>query len=336
MTTVERSISVVIPCFNAAPFLRETLDSVLKQTCPPLEVVLVDDGSTDGSGNIAQSYGSPVRVIRQVNQGESVARNRGMDEARGDWIALLDADDRWVPHKLERQIAAINDGPSDVVCVYSDMILFGSVKRRVWPRPPWPVKSEYRVRMLTDPWIAPGSALVRRAEACQVRFPSDIIHGEDQVFWMQLSDLGSFLYVPEPLLEYRKHAHQQTSQNGHGFRVAVALWSWATKHREAFNETEYELARLRFAEIVRNRHDDAFWANDWDVVAKARPMYREILPDAESLPPLFHRDPPGWSIRTAHAVWNSLLDILPEKARITLWRAARRPIEIVKRGRLTS
>lgn len=333
---INPTISTVIPCYNAAPFLRETLDSVLNQTCPPIEVIVIDDGSKDGSGDIAESYGPPVRVIRQENQGESVARNRGMDEAQGDWIALLDADDRWVPHKLERQLAALNDAPHDVVCVYSDMVLFGSVERRVWRRPPWPVKSEYRVRMLTDPWIAPGSALIRKPEACRVRFPNDIIHGEDQVFWMQLSDLGSFLYVAEPLLEYRKHAHQQTSQNGHGFRVAAALWGWTREHPESFSQEEYDLARRLFAEIVRNRHDDAFWTNNWNVVSKARSMYREILPEADALPPLFERTRPGWMIRAVHSTWNTVLGVLPEKARVALWRAARPPMEFLKRGRSAS
>jgi len=104
MTTVhETSVSVVIPCYNAARFLRETLDSALKQTLPPLEVIVVDDGSTDDSAAIAESYGPPVRVIRQPNQGESVARNTGVAASRGDYIVFLDADDLLAPGLLEVQ-----------------------------------------------------------------------------------------------------------------------------------------------------------------------------------------------------------------------------------------
>src|SRR3972149_3633636 len=98
-----RSVSVVIPCYNGAVYLHETIESALAQTHSPLEVLVIDDGSTDDSAAIADSFGSPVRVIRQTNQGESVARNRGIDEARGDWIAFLDSDDVWNPTKLERQ-----------------------------------------------------------------------------------------------------------------------------------------------------------------------------------------------------------------------------------------
>ena len=96
-------VTVVIPCFNAARFLRETLESALNQSHAPIEVLVIDDGSTDQSAAIAASYGPPVRVISQTNQGESVARNRGIEEARGSWIAFLDADDIWLPEKLERQ-----------------------------------------------------------------------------------------------------------------------------------------------------------------------------------------------------------------------------------------
>src|SRR5262245_28086013 len=101
--SVSTTISVIIPCYNAAPFLGETLDSIRAQTYSPLEVIVIDDGSTDDSHVIAESFGHPVRVIRQANQGESIARNRGIDEAKGEWIALLDADDLWNQNKLQRQ-----------------------------------------------------------------------------------------------------------------------------------------------------------------------------------------------------------------------------------------
>ena len=108
------TVSVVIPCYNAAPFLRETLESALNQTHPPLEIIVIDDGSTDDSAAIAESYGPPVRVIRQANQGESVARNRGMAEARGSHLFFLDADDVIRPSAFERLLEATG-GREDVV-----------------------------------------------------------------------------------------------------------------------------------------------------------------------------------------------------------------------------
>lgn len=329
--TATPTVSVVIPCYNAAPFLRETLDSVLKQTRPALEVIVVDDGSTDDSAAIADSYGAAVRVIRQENQGESVARNRGMDEAEGEWVALLDADDRWLPHKLERQLVALRGAAPDVVCVYSDLILFGSVPRRVWSLPLWPVESERRVRMLTDPWIQPGTAVVLKSIARKVRFPVGISHGEDQVFWMQLLDHGSIIHVPEPLIEYRKHAHQQTSQCGHGLRVVAALWGWVKEHPEAFNAAEARLVRKLFAEMLVSRHDEAFWHNDLDTVQRARALYREVAPESGHLPPLFTRDSPTWPMRAAYHTWNAVLDAMPQRLRGALYRGSRGLVDRLKR-----
>lgn len=111
MNSPDATVSVIVPCYNGARYLRETLASALGQTRAPLEVLVVDDGSTDDSAGVAEAFGLPVRVIRQANGGESTARNRGIDEARGDWLAFLDADDVWEPHKLERQLAAV--GPGD-------------------------------------------------------------------------------------------------------------------------------------------------------------------------------------------------------------------------------
>ena len=88
--------SVVIPLYNKEHYIEATIRSVLSQTCQDFEVIVVDDGSTDGSAEIVESFGSPlVRLIRQENRGVSAARNRAMREATGEWVALLDGDDMW-------------------------------------------------------------------------------------------------------------------------------------------------------------------------------------------------------------------------------------------------
>jgi glycosyltransferase involved in cell wall biosynthesis len=327
------AVSVVVPCYNAAPFLRETIDSVLSQTRPALEVIVIDDGSTDDSAAIAQSYGPPVRVIRQANQGESVARNRGMDEAQGDWIGLLDADDRWVPHKLERQLGALGEASPDVVCVYSDFVLFGSVERRVVRCPPWPVETERRVRMFTNPWIHPSSVLVPKVIGQRVRFPVHISHAEDQVFCVQLLGHGSFLHVPEPLIEYRKCSHQQSAQRGHGIRVIASFWSWIREHPEAFNAAETALVRRLFAEMLVGGHDEAFWRKDTALVEQARALYSEVAPASEPSPPLFERGSPTWVMHAAYHAWNVVLNTSPPWLRETLVRVSRRTIDRLKRGR---
>ena len=125
---VSQTVSVVIPCYNGERFIGDTLRSALAQTHAPLEVLVVDDGSKDGSAALAESFGPPVRVIRQPNQGESVARNRGMTEAVGDWIAFLDADDAWHPEKTARQLAAL--GPADIASV-TNVRFFGEEEYQI-------------------------------------------------------------------------------------------------------------------------------------------------------------------------------------------------------------
>ncbi len=97
-------VSVVIPAYNAAAFLAETLASVFAQTVPPAEIIVVDDGSTDDTAGIARNLGAT--VISRANGGISAARNTGVRAARSEYLALLDADDLWMPEKLEVQLAA--------------------------------------------------------------------------------------------------------------------------------------------------------------------------------------------------------------------------------------
>jgi glycosyltransferase involved in cell wall biosynthesis len=97
------SISVVIPAYNAARYIGRALDSVLAQTHKPDEIIVVDDGSTDDTAGIVETYSSQVRLIRRENAGASVARNTGINAAKSEWIAFLDGDDEWLPEKLQSQ-----------------------------------------------------------------------------------------------------------------------------------------------------------------------------------------------------------------------------------------
>jgi glycosyltransferase involved in cell wall biosynthesis len=104
-------ISVVVPCHNAAAYLKAALDSLLAQRPIPWEIIFIDDGSTDGSGAIAASYGPPVLCYSQENQGIASARNRGLRVAKGDLIAFLDADDLWPANSLGLRLAKLIEAP---------------------------------------------------------------------------------------------------------------------------------------------------------------------------------------------------------------------------------
>ncbi|MGC4084560.1 MAG: glycosyltransferase [Vicinamibacterales bacterium] len=108
------TVSIITPCYNAERFLAQTLQSARAQTVAPLEIIVIDDGSTDDSAAIAAAAGDPVRVLRQTNHGESVARNRGVAEARGTHLLFLDADDLLAPRAVETLLNAVSHRPDAV------------------------------------------------------------------------------------------------------------------------------------------------------------------------------------------------------------------------------
>lgn len=116
-----RDVSVIVTVFNNVRTIGEALDSVLSQTQPPGEIVVIDDGSTDGSGDVARSFAGSVRVLGQENRGISASRNRGVEQATGSLIASVDADDRWALHKLERQLELLSDGVEAVGCLVAQV-----------------------------------------------------------------------------------------------------------------------------------------------------------------------------------------------------------------------
>lgn len=256
-------VTVVIPCYNAAPFVRETLESAVNQTHPPLEVIVVDDGSTDNSAAIGESFGPPVRVIRQHNQGESVARNRGMDEARGDWIGFLDADDIWKPEKLERQIKAAQG--SDAVCVHTWYFDFGE-----WngvPRVPRPqLDGQYGAyHVLVDEAVIPPTTALTRARL-PVRFPTWTQYTEDVVFMAELRAHGDFIFVNEPLAGYRRHKANQSSKLGIEVKWHETIERYLQSSPRIDKDTSEAVRQRWLARLCRdvwrakeNRNWDLYW-----------------------------------------------------------------------------
>ncbi|MGH7747450.1 MAG: glycosyltransferase family 2 protein, partial [Candidatus Dormibacteria bacterium] len=117
----EPTVSVVIPVYNAARFVTEAVDSVLAQTSPPLEIIVVDDGSTDETRARLAPYRGRIQYVLQPNSGTSRARNRALQAACGTLIAFLDADDRWLPEKLAKQLTCLAANPG-VDLVHSDVL----------------------------------------------------------------------------------------------------------------------------------------------------------------------------------------------------------------------
>jgi glycosyltransferase involved in cell wall biosynthesis len=190
------NISVVIPAYNAAHFLPRCLSSVFAQTLQPAEVIVVDDGSTDNTAEIARQLGA--RVVSRPNGGLSAARNTGVCSASSEWVALLDADDLWSPGKLRAQSERVQ---SDTVLVYTGIRIFGDDGvRQICPAAD-PAEAR-RVLRYRNP-ITPSSVMAKRdALARDGGFREDIRACEDWDMWVRLQHLGAFAAVPEPLTDY--------------------------------------------------------------------------------------------------------------------------------------
>lgn len=289
MSATGPTVSVVIPCYNGAAFLAETLRSVLGQTYAPLEVIVIDDGSTDNSATIAAGFGPPVRVVRQENRGESAARNRGIALARGDWVALLDADDLWEPEKLELQVHALRDAPGDVVCVYTDFYHYLNGRRLPSEQPPeHHAAPDARVRMLIDWCINTSTVLLRRDVFGEVRFPEAVRHGEDAMFFALLRERGSFLRVARPLTGYRISRQQQTRGPRHTLATIRSKYEWFRQHEARYSAAERAYFFERLRRLLVDAHDSALWARQTAEVQAYRDLYAELFAVAPP-PPTFRK-----------------------------------------------
>jgi len=272
-------ISVVIPAHNAAAYLSESLDSVLAQTLPAAEILVVDDGSTDGTADVASRFGRAVRVVRQPQSGVSVARNIGLDRAAGDLIAFLDADDRWEPGKLATQVAAIDEQPAALwtFCWYYE---FGSTVVRA-EVPAALINGTFDAELLVpDVTVLPSTAMVRASAT--VRFPewAPSNANEDSVYFNDLLQQGRFVFTPEPLVGYRRHPHSAQKRPGHVERACGTLMKWVDLQPA---ERQPRLRRKVLHALARQAATSK-WSRDWERHASIRDFCLRHWPPDEPKP----------------------------------------------------
>jgi glycosyltransferase involved in cell wall biosynthesis len=245
-------VSVVIPAYNAARYLTETVESVLRQTFPWLECIIVDDASTDATAEIAGSFLDPrVRYLRVEHGGVARARNAGMRAAQGEWVALLDADDVWLPHKLDRQLSAARSSPDAglVLCGYYVSSQTLEPEYRVVPR---------GSRWAIDDWMllqgngpAMGStALLLRSLVLEVgEFADELTTSADLDFAHRLAGAASVVTVQQPLVHYRTHGEQ----------MHLDAQAFEADMRQVF-ETTLSLDPIRRRRGEANLHTRLFYA----------------------------------------------------------------------------
>lgn len=206
------TVTVIIPAYNRADLLPETLASLLDQTRVPDEIIVVDDGSTDGTPDLLANYDPPVRVIRQENRGLAGARNTGIDAAQGDLIAFLDSDDLLLPASIERRAEYLETHPA-VDVVYSDVnllqgtrILGTYTQRAPRPRPSGSVFAFFA----RDNLMPLHGFMLRRDCLAHNRFDASMNPAEDYDLWVRLAAQYRFHYIDEPLAVYRLHDTMMT------------------------------------------------------------------------------------------------------------------------------
>ena len=195
-------VSVIIPAYNAAPFIRETLASVFNQTYKDFEVVIVDDGSTDETAEILASYGDRIRWATKEHQGQASAVNRAVSMARGEYFAYFDADDIMLPKKLEIQARYLDEHP-EVDAVYSSDKYYCESREQTVRKRSNPLDS---FNLLQDCFILRTAVMHRRA--CVERlgpFKEKITGSDDWDMWVRISEHYRMDFIDQVLSEYRIH-----------------------------------------------------------------------------------------------------------------------------------
>lgn len=198
-------VSIITPVYNGGKYLVETIESVLRQTYPHWEMIIVDDGSTDNSAWIAEEYtvkDSRIKLFRQVNGGSASARNNGIRHAQGRYIALLDADDLWEPHFLESQLALLREKKAIVVYASYDRI---NERSEIFLMP---VKAKPQVsykQMQRRNYIACLTGLYDTSRYGKIYLREELKSiRDDYAYWLEIVQLAGIAYGnPEILARYR-------------------------------------------------------------------------------------------------------------------------------------
>jgi len=253
-------VSVVIPAYNCGPFISDALDSVVNQNYPALEVLVVDDGSTDETCDVVARYGSAVTLVRQQNAGAAVARNEGMRRARGEYVALLDADDLWLPGKLQLQVDYLEHHADVALCCTRWHLLNPDAAgryhiERVAPPESAPVDPKCAgwiyCELLLDCEVWTSSVVMRRTLCERIGgFEAELRRGQDYDYWLRASRVTRIDRLDAPLALYRMqvaHDRKFPDTNWELTVIRRAIERWGTTGPDGRTLPEAELRRRRWA-----------------------------------------------------------------------------------------
>ena len=240
------AVSVIIPAYNAARYIGETLDSVFAQTFTDYEVIVVNDGSPDTEQleAVLAPYADRIRYVEQENRGLSGARNTAIRHARGEFVALLDSDDKWLPEYLAVQVAAMRRDPTCDV-YYPDAIIFGDsipAGRRFTDSFPSSGEVTFE-RLLTQECNVMVCAIIRRETLLRVgMFDESLRSSEDFDLWLRIVKSGGRIcYHEQPLAYYRRHG---ANLSGNVLWMRTYIFQVLDKAVNSYDLSETELAAI--------------------------------------------------------------------------------------------
>ena len=220
MTGEQPLVSVVVPVFNGEKYVAEAIDSILAQDYPAMEIIVVDDGSSDSTLGILATYGNRIRVLQQANKGSAAARNLGVASANGHYIAFLDADDYWFPGKVAQQVAALQ--ATGCRMSYSNFKFWHPVDG-VWPQASTMLAAENApgagciekrwvyADLLLDCLVWTSTVMVEKALLLAVGgFDEQLRKGQDYDLWLRLSRVVEMAAMPGITALYRIHGESIT------------------------------------------------------------------------------------------------------------------------------
>ena len=253
MSTLSPSVAVIIPCYNRESFIRETIDSALSQTYRNIETIVVDDGSTDNSRKILDSYKDRIRVLEHpggVNRGQSATINLGLRSSKSEYVAILDSDDVWVPHKIERQVHFLERNPEFglVYCNGSAIDGDGKILYPVYGSDH--IEENRPERVLLDCYFnVPSNSLIRRSALDRAGyFDESMRSAQDHDMAIRLAEVTKVAYLEEILWFYRKHADTQSGKYaGRRWKTGFRILKKACERRHyGWNVRRRRLAVLNF------------------------------------------------------------------------------------------
>ncbi|MEH2068022.1 MAG: glycosyltransferase [Nostoc sp.] len=199
------NVSVIIPTYQRADLISETIESVLAQTYTDYEIIVVNDGSTDNTKEVLAEFGDWITVIHQENQGPSVARNTGIMASQGRYIAFIDDDDLWLPYKLEKQVSCFESNPN-IGLVYANIVFFkgNHVSADLWPRRSHPPSVLQDWMLFELNFIPILSVMVRRECLDEVGlFDQTLKYCEDYDLWLRIIEKFPVHFLNKPVGFYR-------------------------------------------------------------------------------------------------------------------------------------